>query len=386
MRRRFTAAAGLSIDRYEYADWQDIRGIWALLSEASPYSTFFISPQWVDSWLQVFGPRLHPEILIFHDAHEQSVGACILVRRTIRRGPFAIRRVFLNTTGEDDGESPVIEFNNLLCLEGRENTFCQSLRNYLDRWPWDEVWASGFCEGRPLDELRGVFSDSSQQQRILVDYYVDLDRIRGEQRSYDSTLGSRDRARLRQNYRDYGDVRIYVATTQSSALEILEQLIRLHTKSWNDREQTGAFVSSVFRAFHEGLIRRSFDNGHIQIVRVDTDHGTVGMLYNMVDCGNVYFYQSGFSYTSNKRLRPGFVTLARTIHHCLEQPGLHKFHFMAGGDHYKAPMSTDQQQLYWLIFRKHNLKNGAIELLRRVRRRFRSTESSKTTETGAEQV
>ena len=33
----------------------------------------------------------------------------------------------------------------------------------------------------------------------------------------------------------------------------------------------------------------------------------------MVYRGDVYFYQSGFSYSSNKRIRPGVVAITRTI-------------------------------------------------------------------------
>ena len=94
------------------------------------------------------------------------------------------------------------------------------------------------------------------------------------------------------------------------------------------------------------------------------------MLYNFVHRGRVYFYQSGFVYSANKRVTPGFVALACTIHRCLESPDLQEFHFMPGGDHYKEPMATDRQELEWLVFRRRNLKNFVIRLLREGKRRL----------------
>jgi hypothetical protein len=90
----------------------------------------------------------------------------------------------------------------------------------------------------------------------------------------------------------------------------------------------------------------------------------------MIYRGKVYFYQSGLAYSTNKRVRPGFVCLARTIQYCVEQPGLEEFHLMAGGDHYKEPMSTGRQELEWIVLQKANLKNKAIRTLRHWKRRL----------------
>jgi hypothetical protein len=315
---------------------------------------------------------LDPEILLFRDAHQQPAGACVLVRRTVRRGPVSIRRVFINTAGADEGDDPVIEFNNLLCAQGQEDALCATLRWYIEKEAWDEVWANGFCQGTPLKALCMAFSGSETQRRLMSDHYVDLDRLRKEGRSYESALGSKSRKHLRQSYRDYGEMQVNISATRDSARDALHQLILLHTKKWNQTDQPGAFASTVFRSFHDALIARSFDGGHIQVIRVDAASEPIGILYNMVYGGDVYFYQSGLCYNDDKRLRPGVVSIAQAIHYCLERPDLRSFHFMAGGDHYKASMGTDQQQLEWVVFRKRSWKNAAIEVLRRARRKMRS--------------
>lgn len=366
--RSLESPPGLVIERYSYSDWPVVRDSWSGLTEASPYTTFFISPLWVEAWVKVFGPLLNPEILLFSRLR-QPVAACILVRRKMRRGPFLIRRVFLNTAGEDEGESPVVEFNNLLCLEGEEAAFCSSLAWYVEREPWDELSADGFCRGTPLVALREAFSGADEVCTTRSDYSVDLPRVRDSGKDYESMLSAKTRARLRQNYRDYGEIALHVSPSKNDAIDALGQLAELHTKTWEQRGAPGAFSSPAWRAFQDTLIDLSFSSGCIQMVRADTAKETIGFLYNFVYRGNVYFYQSGFSYSSNKRLRPGFVTLARTVHYCLDKPDLQKFHFMAGGGHYKASMSTDEEPLEWIIFRKRNGKNRVIDLLRRLKKR-----------------
>ena len=358
-----------TVECFKAGEWQRAAEVWADLAAQSPYTTFFLSPEWVEAWLEVFGSGLAVEILVFREP-QRAVGACLLVRRTLLYGPFPVRCIFLNTAGENPDDSPCIEFNNLLCLAGWEKNVVAALVAHIDQRPWDEIWIKGFCQGPPLDALADAYSGTALERTVRANYYVDLKRLRDSGASYESALGAKDRARLRQNLRAYGETEVSVPCEYQGAIEALEELAGLHTKSWQDRNQKGAFASAAFRAFHQALIRRSIGTG-IQLARVTSASGPVGVLYNMVYRGKVYFYQSGLVYSANKRVRPGFVTLARTIHYCLERPELEEFHFMPGADHYKEPMSTNRQELEWIVVQKRNWKNAAIRRLRALKRKLR---------------
>ena len=364
--------AGIEVECFEAGAWPRVAGVWADLAAQSPYTTFFISPEWVESWLEVFGASLAAEILIFRESG-RAIGAAVLVRRTLPRGPFRVRCVYLNTAGENPGDSPCIEFNNLLCLAGSETAVAAALLAQIDKRPWDEIWVNGFCQGPPLDALAEACSPMARERSVHANFYVDLKRLRESGATYESALGAKDRARLRQNLRAYGETEVSVPSECQDALKAFEDLAELHTKSWKDRNEAGAFASAMFRAFHQALIRRAI--GGIQLARVTSATGPIGLLYNMVYRGKVYFYQSGLVYSTNKRVRPGFVTLARTIHYCLDHPELEEFHFMPGSDHYKEPMSTNRQELEWIVFQKRNWKNEAIRLLRRLKRRLRPAQA-----------
>lgn len=359
----------VTLETFEAIDWPKVSAIWADLAEHSPYTTFFTAPEWVATWLTVFGSTLPVEILVFREG-ARSVGVCLIIRRTLQRGPFRVRCVFLNTAGEDEGDGPVIEFNNILCLAGSEQGVSMALVAHINTRPWDEIWLNGFCQGPPLDALHEAWSGIPRHRRVMANYYVDLTKLRNPNVPYETVLGSKDRARLRQNFRFYGHTEVTVPQDVDGALAVFRELGDLHTTSWERRNETGAFRSRVFRAFHESLIRRCVGINGIQLVRVQATEGLIGILYNMIYRGKVYFYQSGLVYSSNKRVRPGFVTLARAVQYCVEHPELREFHFMAGGDHYKQPMATGRQELEWIVVQNLNWKNALIRSLRRIKRQL----------------
>src|SRR5436190_1007753 len=111
----------LRVEVHKWQNWPTVLPLWKELSERSPHTTFFLTPAWVEAWIEVFGELLQPDIAVFRTP-ETCVGACLLVHRNDRRGPFQVRRVYLNTAGEEDLESACIEFNSLLCSDGWEET------------------------------------------------------------------------------------------------------------------------------------------------------------------------------------------------------------------------------------------------------------------------
>ena len=99
---------------------------------------------------------------------------------------------------------------------------------------------------------------------------------------------------------------------------MLNDLAELNQRRWSGQGSASAFASPRFLAFHHNLIRKCFSAGAIQLLRVSAGAQTVGVLYNFVYRGKVYFYQCGFHYTGDRRLSPGRVTLAMAIQYSLD--------------------------------------------------------------------
>lgn len=117
--------------------WPEIAPLWARLAEASPHTSFYLTVNWVSAWLEIFGPLLNPQVLVFEE-QDNAVGICLLNSCLEKRGPFRVRRLYLNTGGEDPADRTLMEFNNLVCRPGHESAVAQALASHVDSLPWHE--------------------------------------------------------------------------------------------------------------------------------------------------------------------------------------------------------------------------------------------------------
>jgi CelD/BcsL family acetyltransferase involved in cellulose biosynthesis len=352
------------------SQWAGVVGLWSELAAVSPYSSFFLSPEWVESWLETFAASLRPEILVF-ESDGRPVGICLLVRTVVRVGPFRVTRVYLNTAGENEDDSPCIEFNNILCRQGYEGSVAAALFEHLKSKRWDELAIPGLCEGPVFDALAAVFGDLKQELSWRSSYYVNLAGLRETNTPYDGALSRKWRQHLRQSmklYAQIGDLQVEQARGVPEALEMLDELSALHQKTWIGRGKPGSYASSLFLDFQRRLITRLVPRQEVQLLRIAAGSETVGFRYNFVQRGKVYCYQSGLSYHEDDRYKPGLVVHGCAIRHYQEQ-GLDDYDFLAGDAQYKKSLATDSRKLAWVLFRRRNLKFHVIETLRRLKRR-----------------
>ena len=190
------ATEPVSITVLGHSAWPDIAHTWRDLSLVSPHTSFFLTPEWVESWLSVFGNSLRPQFLLF--ARKSAViGACLLVRRVEYKGPFRLARLYLNTAGEDDADSACIEFNALLCREGSEGAVAGALAGHLRNEHWDEFEAPGMSPGATLDALETAFEDLGNRRRAIPSCFVDVRAVRDGGGDYQGSLSRKARQRMR---------------------------------------------------------------------------------------------------------------------------------------------------------------------------------------------
>jgi hypothetical protein len=359
----------LDIQRHAWSDWPSVAPQWSWLAAESPRRSLFLSKSWVDTWITVFGPLLRPEILVFSH-RQQPVGICLLVRRRARRGPVPIVRLYLNTAGEDDSDGTCVEYNDLVCLPGYEETVVQALLRHLACLRWDELALQGFQPGPALKALKDSFSGVNRQVHEVPSHYVDLEYLRQASTPYDQMLSSSTRRQLRRScelYEQDGSIFVECASDLATAREMLDQLAELHQRSWTARGEPGVFSSPRFTGFHHRMIERAFPGGEIQLMRVQTPRSVIGVLYNFVYLRKVYFYQSGFEYAADNRLKPGLVAHYHAVQYCLAQ-GYQEYDFMAGDSRYKRSLTTHHRHLEWVVLQRATPATAIVRLLRRVRR------------------
>ena len=356
----------LDTESHGWTEWTELAPVWSALADTCEHASLFLTPEAVGAWLDVFGPRLQPSILLLRDDEHTVVGAAILVHRTVRKGPFAIRRVYLNTAGEDDADSACIEFNGLVCRPGYEYGVARALRAHVDLRPWDELAAPGLLDGASLRALGAAFADAHAVTRSTRSYYVSLAGVRDSGKDFVDMLAARERTRYRQNVRNYsalGELVFDEATTTGDALEFLADLARLHQKTWTSRGETGSFASPAFCDYHRKLIERCFPLGRIQLVRLRAGAKVIGYHYAFIVDGRTYFYQCGYDYELGEKTAPGVIVHAFAIRHAAER-GLVDYDFMAGDVEYKRRLATNSRVMHWLSWRAPSLKMLSFRLVR----------------------
>jgi CelD/BcsL family acetyltransferase involved in cellulose biosynthesis len=211
---------------------------------------------------------------------------------------------------------------------------------------------------------------------------VDLARVRAAG-DYLSLLSANARAQIRRALRLFearAPITLETASSVAEASAIFDELVTLHRRNWQWRGKEGAFTPFV-RAFHERLIRRRFDAGEIQLLRVRSGPATIGSLYNFVFDGVIYFYQSGIAWQADAKLKPGLVCHAEAVAHNASL-GHQRYDFLGGESRYKKTLATDDHRhLVWariqrprLRFRVEDALRDARNLARAARARWKPPE------------
>jgi CelD/BcsL family acetyltransferase involved in cellulose biosynthesis len=338
----------------QHPSWSAVRQVWAELNKVSGCS-FFLSSEWMETWLEVFGSERDLSFLVFEEAHE-PVAACLLVEsRSHLVGP---QRLWLNATGEPAADTIYSEQNNLLARPGWESEAAQALASYLCTGQWDQLVLSGFTPGAAYDTLVSACRGRVVEEIQRPSYYVDLAEIRHAGTDYIGFLKGKRGKHLRRELRHegLGPLRLELARSVGEALTMLDQLSALSQARWASLKGRSIFSSSEFGRFHRRLIERCFDLGAIQMARVWAGEDLLGVLYNFVHRGKVYFYQCGYNYTADKRLSPGKIALALAIQHSLEA-GYTEFDLLSGTGEYKRKMALGVRTVNWATVRNNGIRS-----------------------------
>ena len=368
------AEAGLHtvVETYSYTLWPQWSAVWSELFDECPLASVFLATSWVEAWLAVFGAQLDPRILVFRDPVRGVVGICVVVFRGETRGPFRVRRVYLNTAGEDAADEVCSESNGVLCRPGYESAVTSALGDWLAGQQWDECVCNAMST--PIEPPALVNCIQTRDEHPC--YYVDLTAFPPTLDGFLAALSRNTREQVRRSLRLYaqrgGDLRVEPAATVDQAQRFLDQLAALHQASWQARGTSGAFSSDRFVAFNRTFVATAFPAGECQLWRIAAGDITIGILYYLVRGRRMYFYQSGLKREEERdnRLKPGLVAHASAIAYAAAA-GFREYDFLAGDRRYKKTLSTGSRPLTWQIFERRNLKVATISLLRRLRDRVR---------------
>lgn len=321
---------------------------WEPLRAATSNHSVFLSGAWLQTWLEVYGAHFRAEWVRWEDSGAVVAGT-LLVHRTVRNRGLPLRTAFFNASGEAPSRTPFAEFNDVVCLPGREAEVADDLASFLCAGDWDCLRLSGYEAGGILSHLRSRLPSSMVRAQVSPAAYVELGAMR-EPGALDAALSSNTRSQIRRTRRLYeersGAVVLEAAATVEQALDYLERLIPLHNERWTTKGTEGSFASAEVAAFHRQLIPRLWREDAVTMLRARAGDRDIGYLYNVLWQGKVATFQSGFAYEADSRFKPGLLTHYLAIGH-FAAAGAREYDFLAGDSRYKRSLAKSQRDLHW---------------------------------------
>jgi len=321
--------------------------IWCALERLARPS-YFLTWGWISNWLAMLPDDEAPQLAVIRQAGALAGAFFLGRRRLLRHHLVPSRAAFLNATGDPRYDELCIEHNGIV---GRG---C-SLATLVETLPgdWDELFLPGVDRAQ-FPDLAVPHGYHARVEFEIPSPYVDLARVRAAG-DYLRVVSGNTRSQLRRAQRRVGPRTLEVAASLDEATTIYNELVALHTASWHERGEPGAFADPWFDQFHRRLIAERFTHGEIQLVRLRAGAATLGCLYNFVSSGHVAFYQSGLATWEDPVVKPGLLCHAAAIARCAEE-GHAVYDLLGGHARYKASLATDETPLAWLRVQRTRLR------------------------------
>lgn len=354
-------------------DHPDLAADWQSLERRSPHS-FFQSWDWIGCWLDMLPDAITPLVLEAR-AGDSPVGLAVFVEgRERRRGVITSKTLRLTETGDPRIDEVTIEHNGILCDRDHAAAAVPAILRYLGaaltRGHWDEVFLPGVAPD--YEALAAAACPNLLVWKRDVSHVVDCDAVRAAGGDYLAQLGKKTRQHLRRTLRLYearGAIAVTAAQTTQEALDFFESLMALHQADWNSRGEAGAFQDPWFVDFHQNLIRRCFDKGYIQLLRMAAGAHTIGYSYHFLYQGRVYSYQWGLTAEDDPKINYGVASDYLAVVHNLER-GAKVFDFLHGDSLHKRRLGTDSEERLWLVMQRKRLDLRVENALRDLKRRY----------------
>lgn len=338
-------------------------------------SSIFLSTQWIKTWMDIYGTDFSGRLLSWWKNDICIAGVFLLFRRAMV-GPFPITLAILNTAAEIDENAPFIEYNDVLCQSGYEEIILDSLASYLAQQSWDQLYLAGYTENSLIARLQTRALPGEWCLIGKSSPYIDLKSLQNG--DLDRHFSSNTRTQIRRSIKLYekrGSLKIDVAQNLDENLKYLDALAELHRAAWLRRGKPGGFRSPRFIHFHKILIQRLLPEQAVELLRVSAGDQTVGYLYNFLLDGKVYFYQSGFAFEADPKIKPGLVTHYLAAQNYWKR-GFFEYDFMAGDARYKRSLAKSARTLYWSWVERSNPRMKLIKIARKMKHFFRRQSST----------
>ena len=259
-------------------------------------------------------------------------------------------------SGEDECDEICSDYLGVVAEAGSESEVASALSKGLAEGSfgaWDELVMPAMSGFHPLPSmLRAQLTLAGIDvacERVSGCPYIPLPKTWDD---YLAALPASARYMVRRSLRDFsqwagGSERIERAETPEGVERGAAILRALHAERWTGSGSEGAFASAPFKRFHDRVMPELWKRNALELMWLTVRGEPLAALYNVIENGVVYFYQSGRRLDLPKGIRPGIVLHAEAIRSAI-QAGRREYDFLAGDSRYKLDLALATHPLVTL--------------------------------------
>jgi CelD/BcsL family acetyltransferase involved in cellulose biosynthesis len=364
------------------AELEALTPVWEDLLADSASNQPTLSPLWLRTWWQIFGPQQGRQlrVLVLRDG-ETCIGlAPLLRRRHWYRHAFPFRRLEFLASGERPEDSICSDYLNLVARRGHEQAVTEQVVSAIvdgTLGRWDEVVLSMMDGEHPLTALVSrAFRARGFTPEIKPTGVAPYIPLPATWEAYLASLPGRHRALVTRSLKDFeawsaGDYRVLRATDAASLTEGKRILIELHRQRWGEDGEAGVFRSPHFLAFHDAILPQLLERGALQLLWMNARGQPLAAIYNMIWDSRVLYYQAGRRIDLPSKVRPGIVMMAHAIRESIAA-GCREFDFLGGDARFKMQLALATRPLVEMRIARKSLIEWAYRSARFVYRRAKS--------------
>ena len=314
-------------------EWRALQSGWDAMLAESRSDAIFLTWDWIDVWLEVYGDGGWWFILVAENEDGRLLGAAPMM---VVRGPRVpgkwIRRLTLIGQQADTASEYLDWIARRDCEQELATAFAQHLLTDM-RAEWDLIELTFVRDDAiVLPALRAVF-EKAGSPAPCVDFqtkspYLPLPATWEE---FAASRSSGFRNRLNKLHRDH-EVRIRLGGVDMSVAEGMRLIRELHHKRW--RGESSSFVSARYIRFHDLIAERLHALDRLLLVFLEIDGQIVAGRYDFGYGGKGWCFQGGWLPDWEKQ-SAGKMLVAEIIRVCI-QKGLREYDFLGGDAKYKS--------------------------------------------------
>jgi len=340
---------------------------WLTLEQVANNSIFTSWP-WVSLWLE----EINIDCLVTTiSCNNEIVGLGFLTQHISTKNSIKFKQLWLNRTGDTKRDQIWCEFNDILCIAGREQEIRATLLHHFNRTNLADELIIGVSNIEILNTpvspriMKHITWKANSYSTDLKPDFADIN-------NFLSTLSRNTEKQIKRSiklYQQNYSISFKRANTTEMALKYFSYLAELHKQRWTDNQS--GFANPLFFSFHQKLIKQYYSQGIIDLIKVSAGGNVIGYLYNFTYKNDVYFYLSGFKFLNDNRFKPGLVCHSLAIAHYSEL-NYKKYDFMGGESRYKQSLSNNKSEMVIVSFRRNIPSFVASNLIRQTKKKYMS--------------